>query len=475
MPTLATSTLANRLLLASRAARARLSASGIPNDSARALLELGDALNRLLFLLSGEDPLPRFRAWRNEPACIPVGALLEEARQEFAVAIGAAELATPAGTLLDPAFIAELRALLADVALYSARVNGSTRGGRLLSPAPEIMPAPAAASPPTSAGATPPIQGEKTAPVSPPASAPPPADDTHPPLAPAPAPAPENVAFIASAPAKTCAGDEFVARFAAYLPQDETAIRAALAEAAPAARLSPAPKSGGLVRNTAVEIVLECKALRIDGADGRAARQFVWDGKPQIVEFEVAVSPNEPPRKAVLKFYVRIAGIVLERILLELEIDHAHSAAGDAAPTIATKRLPSTAFASYSSRDRSRVIDRVAAIRIAAGIDVFLDCMDLNPSELWEPRLYGEIAVRELFILFWSQAAQQSRWVALEYEHALRVKGLAAMQIQPLENGVKPPKALAAVHFADPYADLAHAARSREAQVRDEANDTKRS
>jgi hypothetical protein len=451
MSILDTPSLARRALLARKATRALLAGTA-PLDAMRASLQLGDALDRLAFLLSDDEPLSTERVWRVGQPPILVGELFEAAHLEFAAAVSALTEHADVMSALGSTLVTELRSLLTDVARYSARVNNTSRGGSLLG-APSSGGAPGRV---LTKGAH--FQADTQLPSAPQPQAPSPTNDAPA----AEAPTPEIVGFVASAPAKTHAGDEFVARFAACLPQDEANVRAALTEAAPDAKLSPMPKSGGLLRNTAVEIVLECKGLQIDGANDRAARQFLWDGKPQFVEFDVAVPPNELPRKAVLKFYIRIVGIVLERILLELEINTQSTGADSPAPVVAAKRLPSSAFASYSSIDRPRVIDRVAAIRIAAGIDVFLDCMDLNPSEKWEPRLYHEIEARELFILFWSQSAKQSRWVTLEYEHAHRVKGLDAMQIQPLENGVSPPKELKSIHVADPYADLAFAARSRQ-------------
>jgi hypothetical protein len=233
-----------------------------------------------------------------------------------------------------------------------------------------------------------------------------------------------------------------------------------LAQAAPGARLAMAPKQGGLLRGTEVEIVLEAGGLIIDGTPGRAAQRLAWDGRPQILEFLVQVPANdaaEAASKTVLRFYVRLAGVVLVRVLFELEIGTRQSASTAPQREVVGKRMPTTAFASYSSLDRPRVLDRVAAIRIAAGMDVFLDCMDLNPSECWEPRLQEEIDRRDIFILFWSKAAAQSRWVTWEWERALSAKGADAMQIQPLENGVQPPRSLRELHMADPYVDLRQA------------------
>jgi hypothetical protein len=137
-----------------------------------------------------------------------------------------------------------------------------------------------------------------------------------------------------------------------------------------------------------------------------------------------------------------------------------------AAPRPAPRRtaraaLAKSAFASYSSKDRERVIDRVAAIRIAAKVDVFLDCHDLNPGEAWEPRLARAIDGCDTFLLFWSDAAAMSPWVQWEWRRALVKPGIEGMQFHPLANGVKPPRELAAIHLGDPYMDLRAAERVR--------------
>lgn len=150
-----------------------------------------------------------------------------------------------------------------------------------------------------------------------------------------------------------------------------------------------------------------------------------------------------PEADTLLKFDVLIADIVVAMLRLDLEI--ARRAAPE--PAEVSSQAARTAFASYSSTDRQRVLDRIDAVRIAAGLDVFLDCLSLKPSEQWKPRLDQEIRARDLFLLFWSQAAASSPWVEWEWREALALKGMAAMQIHPLENAVLPPPELEALHF----------------------------
>lgn len=55
---------------------------------------------------------------------------------------------------------------------------------------------------------------------------------------------------------------------------------------------------------------------------------------------------------------------------------------------------------------KARVPDRVAAVRIAVNLEVFLDCLSLRRNERWKPQLEREIVESALFLLFWSPAAR---------------------------------------------------------------------
>jgi len=102
--------------------------------------------------------------------------------------------------------------------------------------------------------------------------------------------------------------------------------------------------------------------------------------------------------------------------------------------------------------DRARVLDRVAAIQIAAGVEVFMDCISLRPGKRWRERIAGEISKREVFMLFWSEAAAKSRWVAWEWRQALDTVGLDAIQAHPLDPWPKAPlpTELSSLHMGDP-------------------------
>jgi hypothetical protein len=125
-------------------------------------------------------------------------------------------------------------------------------------------------------------------------------------------------------------------------------------------------------------------------------------------------------------------------------------ATGDAA------RRYRRAFLSYASSDRAEVLKRAQALR-SARIDFFNDLLSLSPGERWEKKLYSEIEHCDLFLLFWSNAARDSEWVAKEIDHALACfgrKGADVPEILPILLEGPPPPAppdkLADRQFNDP-------------------------
>lgn len=266
--------------------------------------------------------------------------------------------------------------------------------------------------------------------------------DAPPPIVPkmaaAPSPSAEELQPVqlgASAPRQAKPGSEFTARFVAYEKALEEEVRDLLTKLAPTAGTVLGIQECRWQRDTRVTVKLSGRGLIVDPPE----QDFIWQGGRSLLEFDVSV-PAEAEEGAIpLKFDVAIEGIIVARLRLELEITASPKKKGQAT---ATGEPAKTAFASYSSKDRLRVLDRVDAIKIAAGIDVFQDCLDLNPGEEWKPRLDSEIRDRDLFLLFWSQSASESKWVLWELDTAMKEKGEQSLQLHPLDPGVKPPPGL---------------------------------
>ncbi|KQP13696.1 toll/interleukin-1 receptor domain-containing protein [Pseudorhodoferax sp. Leaf267] len=266
-----------------------------------------------------------------------------------------------------------------------------------------------------------------------------------------------EVRFAASAPRTARPGRALVARFLAYAEADEAQ---ALARLGNTAGQQVESGLGGLpvAVGAELDIAVSGANLQVEGAP-RCVQRLVWRGGVQRLDFEV--EPTAGFDGGMLRLDVLLDGLVLARIRLTLACatDTSTPAADDQHSS--GHRLARKAFASYASADRQRVLDRVASVRLASALQIFLDCHDLFPGQAWQPRLAQEIDGCDAFLLFWSDAAAASTWVRWEWERALHKHGLAHLQFHPLDNGVTPPPELAELHADDPLMDLrqAHAQR----------------
>lgn len=260
--------------------------------------------------------------------------------------------------------------------------------------------------------------------------------------APDPAVTTAPVALGASAPRTTAAGAGFTARFIAHVPGRDRAVAARLAES-PAARAHPHAPPCQWARGTAVTVTMRAPGLRVDPP----SRTFTWNGEEQVEEFEVAVPAGTPPGTLVLTFDAAIEGVIVATLRIDLVITAEPTALK--ARTSATTTAARTAFASYASADRARVLERVDAVRTAAGLDVFVDGLSVHPGEGRRTRLEAEIRGRDVFLLFWSASASTSDDVAWEWRTAMAARGPEAVQLHLLDVDVPPPAELADRHASE--------------------------
>jgi hypothetical protein len=270
---------------------------------------------------------------------------------------------------------------------------------------------------------------------------------------------PDPVRLGASAPSRVAPGSEFSVRFVAYPPGDELEVKRLLTELSARSEHRLNVHECRWQRGTVVTVCVSARQVEITPAE----QTFTWDGRRALLDFDATVADDATEGVVVLKLDVAVDGIVIARLRLDLAIVHATNTARPPLATVASEPARS-AFASYSSKDRERVLDRLAAVRIATGLDVFLDCLSLNPGEQWKPRLEREIKGRDLFLLFWSSESATSPWVEWEWRTALTEKGRDAMQVHPLATGVKPPQELKDLHFGDVYMLVREAQIARRAE-----------
>lgn len=255
---------------------------------------------------------------------------------------------------------------------------------------------------------------------------------------------PQPVLLGVSAPGAAAPREEFTARFVAYLREEEREVEQMLKKLS---KRSTSHLGYRRCRWRQGERVRVCLTTGHAITVANPEQEFVWEGSRAVIDFDVQVDANAPPGPTVLKFDAFMHGF---EVATPLQVDLVIRAGAKRGPLrVAKAEAARSAFASYSSTDRQRVLDRLASLRISAGLDPFVDCLSMHPGEEWKPRLAQEIRERELFLLFWSQSAAQSEWVSWEWHTALAEK--AAIQPHPLEIGVNVPKELAHLEFGDAF------------------------
>lgn len=292
-----------------------------------------------------------------------------------------------------------------------------------------------------------------------------PALDAPPAPAPAPVSAPQNdqpahsteapdaepVMLAVAAPRHARPALSFTASFSAYV----AAARAAaeqhlkdLGEAGDRVVMDLAPDRQPRWRTGApVTVRLSGAHLQISPAE----RNFDWNGRENTVTFAVTVDGNAPAARVQLCFQVFLGPVEISAINIGLELD----AGAAAAPASATSLpAPSSAFASYSSKDAALVTQRLSTLaHWAPTLDIFQDCLDLVPNEDFKPQLAIQIAARDVFLLFWSRNAMASPWVRWELDTARTNPGIAAILPMPLEDPAiaPPPPGFEEKHLRDRY------------------------
>jgi hypothetical protein len=195
--------------------------------------------------------------------------------------------------------------------------------------------------------------------------------------------------------------------------------------------------------------------LTLDGfVLGSTLERFVWTGAPANVSFRVTAPAGGAPGSYLGTAAILHRGLLLTEINFELTLGQPQEAPAPAPPQeLDASRLGvRTAFASYSSRDRLRVLERVQGIS-AVGVNIFLDALNLRAGDRWEQEVLRAIRTRDRFFLFWSPSARDSRHVEQEWRWALTQRGLGFIHPIPLVDPrqAPPPAELSSLHFNDIY------------------------
>jgi hypothetical protein len=252
----------------------------------------------------------------------------------------------------------------------------------------------------------------------------------------------DDVQFRAAAPASLTRGEYFTVKVMMYREDDyQRADREqqALADKVKSASSSIFKAS----HNETFRIALQSPDIPMD----TESADLVWNGTYATADMEVLLPENYDRRQLRLngRVYSGLAVLTDLKLILQVESPVAQQ-------PVMEKCHMRSAFISYASQDRAKVVARIQGIQLSRpDMDIFFDAESLRRGEHWEQRLYKEIEDRDLFYLFWSRNAAGSSWVSRELAYAMEHKGAGAVEPVPLEDPATcpPPACLQDRHFND--------------------------
>ena len=200
-----------------------------------------------------------------------------------------------------------------------------------------------------------------------------------------------------------------------------------------------------LARGVRLSLKMEITGLTVPDTENT----ILWIGEIANATFAAEVPADAPQGPHV--GYVRIYANGLQVGRLHFTVQVANVTAESVTVADNEERYRK-AFASYASGDRTAVLARIQGIlKIAPDLNIFLDVHSLRSGQAWATRLHDEIVSSDVFYLFWSENAKQSKWVEREWRCALETKGIDFIDPVPLvaPEIVPPPPELAAKHFND--------------------------
>jgi hypothetical protein len=201
-----------------------------------------------------------------------------------------------------------------------------------------------------------------------------------------------------------------------------------------------------IIRGTTINVHLVIAGLAVKDPDD----VIIWDGEPANATFPIDVPAGMAKGQCPGTVLFLVGGIQVAKLHFVIEIGLHEALRGAISSSV---HQPNSAFASYAHKDRNDVLARIQGMcKIDPSLDVFLDVASLRSGEQWSERLISEIERRDVFYLFWSDAARRSEWVTREWRTALEKRGVAYIDPVPLVSPdlVPPPDELRGhLHFDD--------------------------
>ena len=258
-----------------------------------------------------------------------------------------------------------------------------------------------------------------------------------------------RVDFSVYAPSSVQPGSSFLLNVWACVPGQRAEM---VDRATGPSRKVEAGSRGGILLPSETPLFLR---LLLNGfAVDNPLEPFAWHGQVTNVGFLVSAPSQLAPGAYPGQVQLLDGGMLIGKFYFEVVVA-VEQAAGATAPAKQAELRSEwmrSAFASYASPDREKVVQRVQGIT-AAGVNVYLDVASLRTGHEWEKQLFDAIESADVFYLFWSSFARASKNVEREWRTALDKKGLAFIHPIPLEDPrlALPPDELRSLHFNDIY------------------------
>lgn len=226
------------------------------------------------------------------------------------------------------------------------------------------------------------------------------------------------------APEQAAPGDPFIVQVFAHLAEqaDQLAARAAKADDA-AEEQGSAALGKPVERGTEITFALRMEGLKVH----EPKKSLVWDGEVNRVQFAVDV-PEDFERTNVrgeVRIYYGKGRAPVGEIMFMFKVARDGAKPGPAAAPPQRHVRYTHAFVSYCSKDLDKVLLALRGLREGweqEGMTYFFDQREIRSGERWRKVIEANLDRCDLFVLFWSSAAQCSDEVGKEIDYALARK-----------------------------------------------------
>jgi hypothetical protein len=162
--------------------------------------------------------------------------------------------------------------------------------------------------------------------------------------------------------------------------------------------------------------------VEIEGFKFREGKDtLLWTGRPQAATF-----PFDVPKGCKLGQHVGTVRISKDEMpvgRIDFQVEVVRDAAlAPTQPVGKEARYYSSCFCSYAKFDKVEMLKRLQGMKaIAPDVETFVDVLDLRSGDEWNPKIFEAINKSDLFVVFWSKNACDSKWVKKESRYALKL------------------------------------------------------